>query len=197
MSSPGTYLRCSENSTLNPWNGLAWRPEKKPSTMKRALRSRPDTWRIVSGRRYFSASPATSGLLHLRGRRAGGFLRERLDLRLGHGLDQPLHQPGGVDALGLGLEAGRDAVAQHGERHVADVLGGDVEPAVHRRERLRAPDEELARAGPGAPLDEVLHEVRGARAAGPRRADERGRVVHHVRGGHHLLQELLALEDRV
>src|SRR5437868_5468876 len=54
MSSPGTYLRCSENSTEKPWNGLACRPLKKPSTMNLARKSRRPTWRITSGRRYFS-----------------------------------------------------------------------------------------------------------------------------------------------
>src|SRR5438270_11782013 len=53
-SSPGTYLRCSLNSTENPWNGLACRPARKPSTMNLARRSSRETWRITSGRRYFS-----------------------------------------------------------------------------------------------------------------------------------------------
>ena len=39
MLSPAVYLRCSENSTLNPWNGLACRPEMNPSTMNFARRS--------------------------------------------------------------------------------------------------------------------------------------------------------------
>ena len=52
------YLRCSENSTENPWNGLACSPEMKPSTMNLARRSSRATWRITSGFRYFSAVPA-------------------------------------------------------------------------------------------------------------------------------------------
>src|SRR5262245_18992489 len=55
MLSPGVYLRCSENSTENPWNGLACNPAMKPSTMNRARRSSRETWRITSGFRYFSA----------------------------------------------------------------------------------------------------------------------------------------------
>src|SRR3954449_12570484 len=55
MLSPGVYLRCSENSTENPWNGLACRPERNPSTMNLARRSSRATWRITSGFRYFSA----------------------------------------------------------------------------------------------------------------------------------------------
>src|SRR6478672_10781653 len=54
MSSPGTYLRCSENSTEKPWNGLPCRPARKPSTMNLARRSSRATWRMTSGFRYFS-----------------------------------------------------------------------------------------------------------------------------------------------
>ena len=36
MLSPAVYLRCSENSTEKPWNGLACKPEMKPSTMNLA-----------------------------------------------------------------------------------------------------------------------------------------------------------------
>src|SRR5262249_44429096 len=53
-SSPGTYLRCSLNSTEKPWKGLACRPARKPSTMNLARRSRRATWRMTSGRRDFS-----------------------------------------------------------------------------------------------------------------------------------------------
>src|SRR3954471_4959736 len=58
MLSPAVYLRCSENSTEKPWNGLACRPEMNPSTMNLARRSSRATWRITSGFRYFSAGPA-------------------------------------------------------------------------------------------------------------------------------------------
>src|SRR5438067_2459581 len=58
MLSPAVYLRCSENSTENPWNGLACRPEMNPSTMNLARRSSRATWRMTSGFRYFSAVPA-------------------------------------------------------------------------------------------------------------------------------------------
>src|SRR3954466_13754984 len=59
MLSPAVYLRCSENSTENPWKGLAWRPAMSPSTMNLARRSSRATWRITSGFRYFSAVLAT------------------------------------------------------------------------------------------------------------------------------------------
>src|SRR5437764_11324376 len=54
MSSPGVYLRCSENSTEKPWNGDECSPDRKPSTMNFAFRSRRATWLMTSGRRYFS-----------------------------------------------------------------------------------------------------------------------------------------------
>src|SRR5436190_4120256 len=38
-SSPGTYSRCDENSTLNPTYGLRCRPCMKPSTIDRARSS--------------------------------------------------------------------------------------------------------------------------------------------------------------
>src|SRR5439155_17490451 len=59
MLSPAVYLRCSENSTEKPWNGLAWSPAMNPSTMNLARRSSRATWRITSGFRYFSAVLAT------------------------------------------------------------------------------------------------------------------------------------------
>src|SRR3954469_19143718 len=70
MSSPGVYLRCSENSTEKPWKGLARRPDRNPSTMNLARRSRRATWRTTSGRRYFSwplmaVHLRRWGLLHL------------------------------------------------------------------------------------------------------------------------------------
>src|SRR4030081_619413 len=64
--SPALYLRCSENSTEKPWNGLAWRPAMKPSTMNLARRSSRATWRITSGFRYFSAVLA-KGSPHAKG----------------------------------------------------------------------------------------------------------------------------------
>src|SRR5947209_14734863 len=59
-SSPGVYLRCSLNSTEKPWKGLACRPARKPSTMNLARRSSRATWRMTSGRRYFSAAAMRS-----------------------------------------------------------------------------------------------------------------------------------------
>src|SRR5207248_1349606 len=55
-SSPGTYLRCSLNSTEKPWNGLACKPARNPSTINLARRSSRATWRMTSGRKYFSGA---------------------------------------------------------------------------------------------------------------------------------------------
>src|SRR5262249_2118824 len=66
-SSPGTYLRCSLNSTEKPWNGLACRPARKPSTMNLARRSSRATCRMTSGRRYFSGALIGSIFSHQQG----------------------------------------------------------------------------------------------------------------------------------
>src|SRR4051812_4462053 len=63
MLSPDVYFRCSENSTENPWNGLACRPEMNPSMMNLARRSSRLTWRMTSGLRYFSCVPAKGVVL--------------------------------------------------------------------------------------------------------------------------------------
>src|SRR3954464_7939642 len=92
MLSPGLYLRCSENSTEKPWNGLAWRPAMNPSTMNLARRSSRETWRITSGLRYFSWVPA-NGVSSSRGGERGG-------PRGGRGRARSLHL-GGASAVVL------------------------------------------------------------------------------------------------
>ena len=47
MSSPGTYCRCSANSTEKPLRGLRWRPEMKPSTSPRAMNSKREIVAVV------------------------------------------------------------------------------------------------------------------------------------------------------
>src|SRR5438445_11484053 len=81
MLSPGVYLRCSENSTENPWKGLACRPARKPSTMNLARRSSRATWRITSGRKYLSAVAMLSSQAPAPGPGSGGFFDEQLPLR--------------------------------------------------------------------------------------------------------------------
>src|SRR3954451_16943633 len=79
MLSPAVYFRCSENSTENPWNGLACNPEMNPSTMNLARRSSRATWRMTSGFRCFSAVLATgqSSLSSSRAGPSGDDVRDR------------------------------------------------------------------------------------------------------------------------
>src|ERR1700758_2278729 len=127
-SSPGTYLRCSLNSTEKPWNGLACRPARKPSTMNLARRSRRATWRMTSGRRYFSG--LLIALPHQQ-RAVGGVKALAVDLENAGGLpgqelakvDVPERRPAG----GQGNEeqlARADQVLHPGRR----VLGVYLEP---------------------------------------------------------------------
>src|SRR5258708_1019237 len=162
MLSPGVYLRCSENSTENPWNGLACRPAMNPSTMNFARRSSRATWRITSGFRYFSGVPAKGSVLAGRGFdrpegaaletgrvRSPGFRTATVVLRrlgvadLGQ---QPLDQTLGRLTFRLGLEVHADPVPQDGNRDLADVVERHAEPAVHRRHRLTGTDQVLAGA---------------------------------------------------
>ena len=62
--------------------------------------------------------------------------------------------------LGLGLEVGADAVPQHRDGDLADVVERDAEAAVHRGHRLAAEDQVLAGARAGAAVDQLLDELR-------------------------------------
>src|SRR5262249_30701397 len=154
MLSPLVYLRCSENSTENPWNGLACSPAMNPSTMNLARRSSRETWRITSGFRYFSAGPGQSGTPDRSGLEGGagppsGWQNEEggpgppynsLDVdarlpaaavvlgRLGllHLHQQPLDDALGRLPLGLGLEVGADPMPQDGDGDLADVVERDA-----------------------------------------------------------------------
>src|SRR5262245_15133948 len=119
MSSPGTYSRCSANSTENPRNGLLWRPEMYPSTISLALRSRPSIRSRTLGSKYRLESRVNRGRLRGRGDRPEQVVDEAV---------------GGVP-LGLGAVGGDDAVPEHGVRHGLDVLRRDVEPALEQRAR--------------------------------------------------------------
>ena len=57
MLSPDVYLRCSENSTEKPWNGLACRPEMKPSTMNLARQVEPGDLADHLGLQIFFGGP--------------------------------------------------------------------------------------------------------------------------------------------
>src|SRR4051812_8965357 len=94
MLSPGEYLRCSENSTEKPWNGLACNPAKNPSTMNLARRSSRLTWRITSGFRYCSAVAATGNPPRLRSRGGPAACGSE---HVGQGDGQARQQRAGVD----------------------------------------------------------------------------------------------------
>src|SRR5262245_63080667 len=98
MSSPGTYSRCSANSTEKPRNGLLWSPEMYPSTISRALRSRPSIRSRTLGSKYRLKSRI----------KRGGALRRR-----GDRAEQVVDQLVGRVALGLGAVGRDDAVAEH------------------------------------------------------------------------------------
>src|SRR5262245_59520839 len=105
MSSPGTYSRCSANSTEKPRNGLRWSPEMKPSTIRRALKSRPSILSRTLGSRYRVLSVVTRALASR-----------------GDGLQQVVDEAVARHALGLGAVGRDDPVAQDRVRDRAHVL---------------------------------------------------------------------------
>src|SRR5262245_59670035 len=109
MSSPGMYWRYSANSTLNPLNGLRWRPDNRPSTTVRAFSSSVLRRETTAGSRN-GRSCAVQGIgLHpALGRR--------------HGLDQLVDDCVGIDPFGLRVEVRHDAVPEDGLRERLNVL---------------------------------------------------------------------------
>ena len=123
--------------------------------------------------------------------------------RLGHGLEDSVDDLIGIDALGVGVEVGEDAVPQHGPDHGADVAGADGQAAVEDGPGLGRQDDVLGGAGPGAPGQPVLDEVECAGLLGTGGPHQVHRVVDHVVAGRDLADELLdpeqvaAREDRL
>src|SRR6478735_3355783 len=115
-SSPGAYSLCSANSTLWPWCGLLCRPESTPSTTARARSFTPE--------RRASDGASSSGT----------------GLRL-HVGEELVHQHGGGDTLGLGVEVGQHAVAQDGVGQRADVVHRRGEAALQNGARLGGDDQ--------------------------------------------------------
>src|SRR5215510_15843665 len=101
-SSPGMYCRYSANSTLNPLNGLRWRPVRNPSTIVRAFSSSVPSRATTAGSRN-GRSVAAQGMLH-------PALGDR------HAFEQTVDDRVRVDALGFGVEVRHDPVAQDGLR---------------------------------------------------------------------------------
>src|SRR5262245_26091209 len=163
MSSPGTYSRCSANSTEKPRKGLRCSPEMNPSTISRALKSRPSILSRTLGSKYRVVSFVTRALARRRDR-----------------LEQVVDEPVARHPLGLGAVGRDDAVAQHRVRDRAHVLRRHVEAALEERPRLRAEHQVLTRAGPGSPGHALLHERRRLGLAHARRAHEPKDVLEDV-----------------
>src|SRR5262245_51594602 len=97
-----------------------------PSTMSRALSSRPPTSLMTLVSRYVRQSAAKSS--------ASG----AIGLRPRHRLDQLVDDGVGRDAFGFGAEVADDAMSEDRVRDGADVLARDVVPAREDRAGLGA-----------------------------------------------------------
>jgi hypothetical protein len=84
----------------------------------------------------------------------------------------------GGDAVGVGVEVGDDAVAQHGVRDLLDILDARQRAPVHYGAHLGAQNEILSRARAGAPRHVLLHLRDGVVTRGAHEADG---VLQHVR----------------
>src|SRR5947209_20537837 len=65
------------------------------------------------------------------------------------------------DALGLGVEVGDQAMAEHGGGDGLDIFQGHEEPAAHEGAGFSSEDQKLAGAGAGAPTEPVADEIAG------------------------------------
>src|SRR5581483_7491163 len=124
-SSPGMYCRYSANSTLKPLNGLRCSPDRKPSTMVRALSSSVPRRATTAGSRNWRSRALPAMPLH-------PALRHR------HRFEEALDDRVRVDPLGLRVEVGHHAMAQDRFGECLNVLDRDVIAAVHERARLAA-----------------------------------------------------------
>src|SRR4051812_32540691 len=124
-SSPGTYSRCSANSTEKPWNGLLWRPVTEPSTTRRAMMSSREIFWSVFGSRKRRAASAL-GFAKDRLPRLDGDAGSRGGVGRLHVLEELLDDLVRRDALCLGVEVRDDPVPEDGLRDRGHVLGRDV-----------------------------------------------------------------------
>src|SRR6478736_6872474 len=143
-SSPGRYCLYSANSAEKPLSGLRCSPERKPSTMVRARSSRLPSRAMTAGSRKRS-SPGRLTRIVESGVEAAARRRHRLE--------QARDDRVGVDALGLGIEVGDDAVTKDRRRQRANVGDRDVVAAVQQGARLAAQDQRLRRAKASAPAN--------------------------------------------
>jgi len=120
----------------------------------------------------------------------------RADIRGGDFVEQPLDDILGAHALGLGLEIGADTMAQHRNGDFANVVDGDRESAVHGGECLAAVNQELPRPRPGAPIDQLAHEVGGPIALGPRGPHQPRHILDDVLANRDRAHQFLQVQDR-
>ena len=220
MSSPGTYWRCSANSTEKPLYGLLCRPGDEPlhdpagdqfqavdlrqglgvqqthvvglrSTLAMAIRSMAA--RSVSA---FAHSLSESDQTRPgTGQPTCASRQSPLDGRLDLG-QQPLDDLVGRDAGRLGVERGDDAVPQHRQGHAADVLGGGVVAAVQDGPGLGRPGSgRCSRAARRPSCTSSLMKSGASLLAGPRRPGQVAGVLEHVVGHRHAADDLLEPQD--
>jgi hypothetical protein len=87
-------------------------------------------------------------------------------------LDQSLDDLIALHALGFGVEVGDDAMAEHGQCDLANVLSADVIPPLQQRPGFAGEDQILAGPWPRAPADVFVHEIRAAAFGFARQAGE-------------------------
>ena len=109
-------------------------------------------------------------------------------------VDQLLDDVVALDAFGLGVEVGDDAVTQDRGGDLADVFGADVVAALEQRAGLAGEDQVLAGAGP-APSRRSRSRRRAAAFGAAGQARELERVADHVVGDGHLADDLLQRDD--
>src|SRR5215510_4986322 len=112
----------------------------------------------------------------------------------GHGFDQFLDHLIRIDFFGLRLEIEKDAMAQHGLGHGANVVARHVIAPVQDGARLAGQHQELRRAKRSAPRHPAVDEVGsvGARAA---RADQVDGVAGDRIGRRNLSHQTLKFDD--
>src|SRR5947207_709332 len=107
------------------------------------------------------------------------------NLRLADRLEQPLDDVVVADSLGLRLKIGADAMPEHGDGDLLDVVDGDAVSAVHRRDRLGALYQVDSGARASAPVDHALDEIGGQRVLRPGRASQPNGVFLDVIASRH------------
>src|SRR6202453_3669025 len=200
MSSPGTYLRYSANSTLDPLCGLRCWPDMLPDIGRRACNWLRESRASTTGSRkscllcFTPWRPCVSHFKH-----PCGLFKHPCGLHLGGVragfLDETLDDFAAGDALGLGMEARQDAVHEHRFRKRLDILDARQVTPLQCRAGLGPENQVLHGARSRAPCDKVLDPVGRTLGVGPRTAHQtHDEVVNMVRHGH-AAHEILKLDQ--